>query len=85
MTNALDGLHCDHARDGTFRLEQMSSSRFTSEQIDQLRKISATHKAVCNVYHSCLERDAPAAVRHAAEAACTAAWQAKVEFSKTLI
>jgi hypothetical protein len=63
----------------------MSSSLFTSQQIDQLRKISATHKAACNAYHACLKRNAPAAERHAAEAACTAAWQAKVDFSKTLI
>jgi len=63
----------------------MSSSRLTSEQIDQLREISATHKAVCNAYDDCLKRNAPAVVLHAAEAACTAVWQAKVEFSKTLI
>jgi len=56
----------------------------TSQQINQLRKINAAHKAASNFYHVCLKRNAPAAERHAAEAACTAAWQAKVDFSKAL-
>tara|TARA_B100001093_G_scaffold488071_1_gene524941 strand:+ start:3810 stop:3992 length:183 start_codon:yes stop_codon:yes gene_type:complete len=56
----------------------------TSQQINQLRKINAAHKAATNFYHLCLRRNAPAAERHAAEAVCTAAWQAKVDFSRTL-
>lgn len=56
----------------------------TKQQINKLRLLNAEHKYAAGIYHECLKRKAPAAERHAAEAACTAAWQAKVDFSKSL-
>ena len=55
----------------------------TNAQINKLRRLNAQSKKARDAYHDCLSRKAPAAERHAAEAACKAAWQAQVEFSKT--
>ncbi len=55
----------------------------TNAQINELRRLNAQARKARDAYHDCLSRKAPASERHAAEAACKAAWQAQVEFSKT--
>lgn len=44
----------------------------TNAQIEQLRRLHAERKHATGIYHDCLQRKAPDAERHAAEAACTA-------------
>ncbi len=56
----------------------------TNNQINKLRKLHAAHKAVSNRYYECLKSNASAAERHAVESLCTAAWEAKVNFTKSL-
>ena len=63
--------------------EPTVSKSMTNTQINELRRLNAQSKKARDAYHDCLSRKAPAAERHAAEAACAAAMQAQVEFSKT--
>jgi hypothetical protein len=53
-------------------------------QIQQLRQLHAARKQATGTYHSCLQRNASAAERHAAEAACSATMAALKAFTATL-
>lgn len=56
----------------------------TTAQIQQLRYLHAERKHATGIYHDCLQRKAPAAERHAAEAACTATMEALKAFTASL-
>jgi hypothetical protein len=56
----------------------------TNAQIEQLRHLHAERKHATGIYHDCLQRKAPDAERHAAEAACTATMNALKAFTATL-
>jgi hypothetical protein len=56
----------------------------TNAQIEQLRHLHAERKHATGIYHDCLQRKAPDAERHAAEAACTATMDALKAFTATL-
>lgn len=56
----------------------------TTAQIQQLRYLRAERKYATDIYHDCLQRNAPAAERHAAEAACTATMEALKAFTASL-
>jgi hypothetical protein len=56
----------------------------TNAQIEQLRYLHAERKHATGIYHDCLQRKAPDAERHAAEAACTATMDALKAFTATL-
>ena len=57
---------------------------FTPEQLSRLRLLEAEHRYACGIYHELLQLKAPAAQRHKAEQACSAAWKAKEDFYKEL-
>lgn len=56
----------------------------TTAQIQQLRYLHAERKHATGIYHDCLQRNAPAAERQAAEAACTATMEALKAFTASL-
>jgi len=56
----------------------------TNAQIEQLRHLHAERKHATGIYHDCLQRKAPEAERHAAEAACTATMDALKAFTASL-
>jgi hypothetical protein len=56
----------------------------TTAQIQQLRYLHAERKYATGIYHDCLQRSAPVAERHAAEAACTATMEALKAFAASL-
>ena len=56
----------------------------TTAQIQNLRHLHAERKLATGIYHECLQRKAPAAERHAAEAACTATMDALKAFTASL-
>jgi hypothetical protein len=56
----------------------------STTQIQNLRQLHAERKHATGVYHDCLQRKAPAAERHAAEAACTATMAALKAFTASL-
>ena len=56
----------------------------TTAQIQKLRLLHAEREYATGIYHECLQRKAPDAERHAAEADCTATWDALVAFTATL-
>ena len=53
-------------------------------QIQKLRQLHADRKQATGIYHDCLQRKAPAAERHAAEAACAATMAALKAFTASL-
>ena len=56
----------------------------TTAQIQQLRYLHSERKHATGIYHDCLQRNASAAERHAAEAACTATMEALKAFTASL-
>lgn len=56
----------------------------TTAQIQTLKLLHAERKYATGIYHECLQRKASDAERHAAEAACTATWQALENFMASL-
>lgn len=56
----------------------------TTAQIQKLRHLHAERQYATGIYHECLQRKAPAAERHAAEAACTATMAALKAFTASL-
>ena len=56
----------------------------TTAQIQKLRYLHAERKYATGIYHECLQRQAPDAERHAAEAACTATMNALKAFTATI-
>ena len=56
----------------------------TTAQIQTLKLLYAERKYATGIYHECLQRKASDAERHAAEAACTATWQALENFMASL-
>lgn len=56
----------------------------TTAQIQQLRYLHAERKHAIGIYHDCLQRNASAAERHAAEAVCTATMEALKAFTASL-
>jgi hypothetical protein len=56
----------------------------TTAQIQQLRYLHAERKYATGIYKDCLIRNAPDAERLAAEAACTATFEALEAFTASL-
>ena len=55
----------------------------TPAQTQKLRLLYAERDYATDLYHECLQRKAPDAERHIAEAACVATWDALVAFVAT--
>jgi hypothetical protein len=56
----------------------------TNAQIQRLSYLHAERKYATGIYQDCLQRKAPDAERHAAEAACTATFEALEAFTASL-
>ena len=56
----------------------------TFAQIQTLRTLHTERNYATRAYHACLQRNAPDADRHAAEAACSATMAALKAFNATL-
>ena len=65
-------------------MEDPSQPTMTSAQTQKLRLLYAERDYATGIYHECLQRKAPDAERHIAEAACVATWDALVAFNATL-
>lgn len=60
------------------------AATLTPKQISTLRKLHADRKSALNSYHACLQANAPAAERIAAENRCSLTMQALKAFTATL-